>query len=251
MMDGPSTFYTVRQIAEALGAWKRQVMRRAARERWSYSEEPHPGRPRRLYRLSDLPEDIQAALLLAESHTQATEGEILPTPDTTPLHREAAAQAEADAKPAFTYDAEMLWQWARTRTQKLRDQGAFRAGVIYRVVRLVESGQSFTEASQLVAQTDGVSAGTIRNWYYGVNGNPGARDFAPQDRAAALIPGYAGRQARTEIPPEAWDWFIGYHLTRRQPTMAESYRRVSETAKANGWGQLPSQKAVKRRLNGI
>ena len=199
------------------------------------------GGKRRLYRWEDLPEPIQAALL--NTHDEP------PTEiEDTPLRREAAAQAEADRKPVFTYDPDALWKWAITRTQAQRDEGQRRAMVLIELTRLMETGQRVREAAATLGATEGLSAASIRNWYYGVNGNPGAKDFARQDWAAALIPGHVGRAERRDIPEPAWDWFRGYYLTRRQPTIAEAYRRTRETARAHGWGVLPSRRTFARRV---
>lgn len=53
---------TIADIAEALKVSKRAAEMRAAREAWPYAEEPHRGRPRRLYAPADLPKDVQKAL---------------------------------------------------------------------------------------------------------------------------------------------------------------------------------------------
>ncbi len=233
--------FTAREIAEALGVPKRKLNRRATRERWPCSEAPCRGGRLRLYRWTDLPEPIQAALL-------NTNGEPPAGIEDTPLRREAAAQAEAEQKPVFTYDPDALWKWAITRTQAQRDEGQRRAMVMIELTRLMETGQTLREAAATLAATEGLSTSSIRHWFYGVNGNPGAKDFARQDWAAALIPGHAGRAERREIPEPAWDWFRGYYLTRRQPTIAEAYRRTRETARAHGWGVLPSRRTFERRV---
>lgn len=231
--------YTIREIAEATGTAKRSAERRAAREAWPFSEEQHAGRPRRLYRLVDLPGVVQAAVLrtheLLASHT-SSEQPVVPT------------AAPDVAAAVFGYDAEALWEWARTRTQSMRDQGEHRAALLQQVTRLVDSGRAMTESLQAVGTAHGVSPATLRGWYYGTRGKPGAQHFALQDWAAALIPGWTGRTAVAEIPAPAWDWFCAYYLTRRQPSLSESYRRTNETAHEHGWGALPSQKTFERRI---
>ena len=207
------------------------------RERWPYTKSTCRGGTRRLYRFSDLPEDIQTVLLNAKNPPAVP---LSPVPLTLVPPLESA--------PELDYDAEELWRWAGSRTQKLRDQGTQRAHVIRHVEQVMEDGTSFRSASRLVAEVEGVNPATIRNWYYGRDGRPGARHYRPQDRAAALVPGWQGRRPRVEIPAEAWQWFISYYLTRRRPTLAAAYRRTVETATAQGWGQLPSAKTFSRRL---
>ena len=235
-MKGHSTF-TASQIARSLGVQKRAVARRAVRESWPYDERIGRGGKIRFYRWDNLPTDIQPALIVTGD-----------PPAVVPDFSVPAPSATTRPDPEFRYDSEALWSWAASRTQKMRDRGVHRAGVIQQVEQLMTKGASFREASRLVARSEGLSAGTIRNWYYGRGGRPGARRYRRLDRAAALIPGWVGRRPRVEIPEEAWDWFVSYYLTRRQPTMAEAYRRTVETARVRGWGRLPSCKTFTRRL---
>ena len=84
-----SPVFTTRQIAEVLGVTSRSAKRRAARDRWAFLEEPHPGRPIRLYPLSSLPPEVQAALLRAYPDKPAppTDGE---EPQPTPINNDGA-----------------------------------------------------------------------------------------------------------------------------------------------------------------
>ena len=61
MPDSPE--FTIRQIAEAKDVSFQAVKKRSLHHRWSYREEPCLGGKRRLYTLSSLPVDVQAALL--------------------------------------------------------------------------------------------------------------------------------------------------------------------------------------------
>jgi hypothetical protein len=54
--------YTIRQIAEALRVGKRAAEMKATRECWPYEEEPHAGRPRRIYAYRALPRPVQQAI---------------------------------------------------------------------------------------------------------------------------------------------------------------------------------------------
>lgn len=185
------------------------------------------------YAFATLPTQAQAALLKRFGAPSAV------TPP--------AVDDEGDA-PAFTYDAESLWDWATTRSQKQRDEGEKRAGLLRQVVALMAQGQGFRAAAEMVGRANGVSSANLRNWYYGVNHRPGAQCYDVKDWAAALIPGFTGRTVRKEIPPPAWDWFRGHYLTRRQPSLSESHRRVCEVALAQGWGELPAMKTFERRV---
>ncbi|MDE2667521.1 MAG: Mu transposase C-terminal domain-containing protein [Acidobacteriota bacterium] len=159
-----------------------------------------------------------------------------------PPNPDAAGQAEVDRGPAFAYDSEALWEWAKSRTGKLREEGEYRAGVLRQVVALTAHGETLQAACQSVSRAEQVSLGTLKRWYYQ------ARNYQSQDWAAALIPGYVGRVVRQEIPSPAWDWFTSYYLTRAKPTLTEAYRRTAETAVARGWGEIPSRRTFANRL---
>lgn len=54
--------YSFRDIAAAIGANKRRVERRAAKDGWRFTETTCRGGRRRVFGLADLPDDIQVAL---------------------------------------------------------------------------------------------------------------------------------------------------------------------------------------------
>lgn len=215
---------TLTQIADALGVSRQAVDKRARRDGWRHESS---GRTR-LYTLNGLPADVQAALIKAGASSD------LPA-------------EPPGSEPAFTYDAEQLWDWAARRSQKLRDRGAERAALLRQVMRLVDAGQTFDDAAQLVAQANEVSAANLRNWYYGVNGQRGARLYDANDWPAALIPAYTGRTAKAGISMEAWDAFKALYLARRAPTLAICYERVERLAKEQGW-TWPSRRTIERKV---
>ena len=185
------------------------------------------------YAFASLPSETQAALL-------ARKGDATPAPAEAP-------QVEAPSKPAFTYDPEALWAWAKTRTEKLRATGVRRADLLRQVMRLVEAGRTFRQASEAVGLAHGVSPSNLRNWYYGVNGQRGAKHYAPSDWPAALIPGYVGRVKEAPFDPVAWEWCKSYYLNRNGPSAREAARRTIETARRQGW-KVPSIRTIERRL---
>lgn len=157
---------------------------------------------------------------------------VAPSPVPTPPDRDPA--------PTATQAAELV-KWALTRPAKLRAQGAERARVCGLVARLVESGVPVSQALTEAAAAAGVPYGTVTRWHYRVAGWP------PEAWAARLTPGWCGRSVGG-IAAGAWDFFTGYYLNRKQPTLAEAYRRTCETAAARGWGELPSLATFERQL---
>lgn len=222
--------FTVRQIAEALGVDLSTAKRRADRERWPYEETTGRGGRRRLYLLERLPGRVQAALLLRYGD---------PAPK--------APTEEGSAGSRYHYDPEELARWAESRPERLREEGKRRAELLHRVMHLVEHGTPFRRAAELVAQHADCSAASLRNWYYGVNGQPGARDYRRCDWWMALIPRYQGRQTGAACSPEAWDYWLADYLRPERPSAAACYRRLQRVAAERGW-TIPSRKTLERRL---
>ena len=244
MPDSPE--FTIRQIAEAKDVSFQAVKKRSLHHRWSYREEPCLGGKRRLYTLSSLPVDVQAALLstnpvrLTETNTTDPDTNTAGYPaKPAPTYKD---REPTNGKPA-DYDPQTLWQWAASRTQRLRDVGTARAAAVSSLERLLLAGQPLGSAARTVSRDEPFSTPTLKRWYYK------AKRYAPEHRAAALIPGWSGGRYRTEIPLQAWDWFKSYYLNRSQPTLAEAYRRTVETAAAQGWGELPSERTFANRMN--
>ena len=231
MTSAASPSFTSREIAKVLGVSRRRVAEIAATGSWSYLEESAKGGPRRRYPLDTLPLEVQAAVVRAEAAKDA------PAPSEVP-------------DPSSVYDVRALWKWWMTCTDEQREIGQFRAGVI-RECEALARGESipFRTAARAVAErTDGVTERRIRKWYYDANGKPGARRYAPEDRPASLVPGYAGGARRAAIPDRAWDFFLAHWLDRSQPAVADSYKRACEAAAAGGWGELPSVRTFERRV---
>ena len=238
--------FTIRQIAEALNITPQAAKKRSLQNSWSYREEPSLGGKRHLYRLTSLPAEVQAALLstnlvrLTDTNNPVSDPNTdeQPPPKLTPIYKDREA---ANGKPAG-YDPEALWQWTSGRSQKLRDAGVSKAAAVARLEKLLGAGHPLRAAAILITAQAPFSAPTLRRWYYQ------AKRYAPQDRSAALIPGWSGSGRRKQIPTAAWDWFTAYHLTRSQPTLAEAYRRTVEAAAAQGWGDLPCERTFANRL---
>ncbi|MGH8426377.1 MAG: transposase domain-containing protein [Gammaproteobacteria bacterium] len=192
------------------------------------------------YSFLTLPGETQAAAL------KKFGAAMLPAPadgDDVP----AATPTRSSRRAEFKYDPEALWAWAATRPQRARDRGVERAGLLMQAMRLAEAGQAFGVAMETVARANGIPVVNLRNWFYGVNGHPGARLYARNDWAAMLVPSYCGRTARAECSEEAWDVFKALYLRRRAPNCSTCYEQVAKIAAAKGW-DWPSQATILRRV---
>ena len=215
--------YTIKQIADALKITPSSVKRRAKKGDWPFTEESVRGGKRRLYALDDLPTAIQTALLIAyEPAVKDDSNDDFPA-------------LKCPRRKTFEYDAEALWNWADSRTAKMRERGRYIADLMRQLTRVMNSGKKFTEAAYIVGLSSGEKEGNLRSWYYGSNGKPGAKHYRIEDWDAAMVPRFVGRVSKATCDEEAWDWYKGHYLNRRQPTHAETYRRLKEIAADRGW----------------
>lgn len=226
--------FLIKEIAEALGVSRQAADKRSKKESWGFEYQNGRGGRRRIYPLASLPTDVHAALL---RHYPERCG--APEP---------AQESGGEAGGAQGYDRDALWQWYEQRPATIQDQGRYRAGVMHAVDRLVQSGTKRREALAAVARQYDLKPGTVRNWWYGANGNLGAKDADRSDWPAVLAPRYTGRTKTAEIEPEAWEQLKADYLRPEQPTFAACYERLQRTAAERGW-QLPSIKTLERRLN--
>jgi len=230
MADGGSRtdYLAAADVGKALGVSERAVQMRATKEEWPFTEQPVRGGRRRLYALSSLPADVQAAVFLASKPAPA------PVPRVT---------------KATLSDAQIKAKWARwdTASQDLKDQAERRLKALQAVEHLVAAGRTLGDARALVAaqlQREGVRGGSVASlgrWAAEVAG------AEPQHRLALLVPSYTGRTASVEIPVEAWDQFRADYLRPEAPTASSCYRRLERVAKAQGW-VLPCLRSFERRI---
>ena len=237
MADGGASreVFTIQRIAEALKISKRGAEMRANRDGWSYTEQTMRGGRQRMYALTTLPADVQAALLLATRSAVDSSGL-----QTAPERRSNARLTDAQIRAA--------WQRYEAVPQHLKDAAARRLKALQAVERLVAEGHRLLDARAHVAaqlQREGVRGGSVPSlgrW---------AADVAcaeKQHRLALLVPDYVGRTAAVEIPAEAWDTFKADYLRLEAPSAAGCYERLQRIAKVRGW-QLPSLRSFERKIS--
>lgn len=238
------------EISEALDFSKKSAYLRAEKETWPYKLQKAVGGLRRLFKLADLPAEIQARILkLRTEHFPSPQS--LPSAASSDAPQRGTSAASPVIAPAsaatFTYDEQALWKWAAARPQKLRDEGARRARMLQQVMRLIEASRSFLQAAEVIGQANGIAAANLRNWYYGANGKRGAQNYQAADWPAALIPGYAGRTAIAGCSVEAWDYFKADYLRLEKPASTACYDRLKRAAAQHGW-RVPSLATLERRM---
>lgn len=229
---GSTEQYDIQQISAALGISKRGAELRANKAGWTFTAATVRGGQRRLYALSALPSDVQAALLLAR-------GPVSVASDSQPKRQGKAAVSEAQVKDA--------WSRYEAAPQHIKDTAARRLRALQAVERLIADGHSAVDAREVVAaqlqreNVRGASVASLYRW---------AGDVAKvekQHRLPMLLPEYSGRTATTEIPTEAWDLFKVDYLRVEAPAASACYDRLERIAKVRGW-ELPHLRTFMRRI---
>jgi len=238
MADGSDIekrWYAATALAGVAGmpTTSRNVNARAQREVWTSRLRAAQGGGRE-YAFTSLPAATQAALLMRERgslHALGMQGAVeqLVQARHTPDSLASARQALENA------------------SQARKDEANTRLHAVLGIEALCGTGATVMQARALVAaqlqqqSVKGASTATLARWQAMVDGAPRA------DWLALLLPSYVGRTAEAPCDPLAWEWYKSYWLTRRQPTHAETYRRLQEIASAKGWA-IPSDKTLQRRI---
>ena len=166
------------------------------------------------YHVSALPPAAQARLTLLQLHDEP---------------------AQTDASKA---------RWARfealSNTQKEECQR--RLSALARLDTLKRAGRTSTAAAALTAAEFDTSPATIFNWQKLVTG------LARADWLAALAPAYKATAQFADCHPKAWEIVTSDWLRPEKPAFSACYRRMRKVASANGWLPIPSERALRRRL---
>lgn len=113
--------------------------------------------------------------------------------------------------------------------------------VVVAVVELVARGETISAAIEAV-RGEQHSARTVRRWHDTVRGLP------RREWTQALMPSWKGTREPDACHEEAWAFFRDNYLRASQPSVAECYRQTLDVAADNGWSPVPSEAAMRRRL---
>lgn len=227
--------YTSVQIAEAMNLGRRSVEIRASKEGWAFEEKKVRGGRQRHYPLATLPTDIRTALTLQRERQQLAE---------SPVRQRQVQVSSRD----MAARVESAWMQFENACHTHREEAERRLAALVAVETLVHGGLARGEAicqvaAQLAAEGTG-SRTRIYEWAKLVRG-------APRDAwLALLLPKHAAKGQATPtaaFDDAAFEWFKAAYLTPGKPSLRDTYRRLCDVAKAQGW-QVPSEDAVERRL---
>ncbi|MGH8422853.1 MAG: transposase domain-containing protein, partial [Pseudomonas fluorescens] len=216
-------------LATALAKSKRALEIRASRENWPFESRNVRGGQQRMFSLASLPADVQAAVALSSQPAAQV------SRPANARHSSAAAIASA-------------WQRYEAVPQHLKEEAQRRLRALQAVERLVVDGRPVMDARTLVAvqlqreNLRGASVASLGRWAALVS------KVDKHHRLALLVPGYAGRTAKAEIPSEAWDVFKADYLRVEAPTASSCYDRVKRIATIKEGPALPCLKTFQRRI---
>lgn len=108
---------------------------------------------------------------------------------------------------------------------------------------LRKGGLTLNAANIAAAVHVGVSLRTIYMWQNQVEG------YDRNDWLAALAPDFGKVSNRANCHQKAWEVLCSDYLRPSGPAFSACYRRVQVAAKEHGWSPIPSERALRRRLD--
>ncbi len=117
-----------------------------------------------------------------------------------------------------------------------RSEGIRRTQVLLRAMQL-----SNNDVCARIREEFGESRATLFRWRALVEGAP------VEAWPALLLPKYKTAAAPACMPEQAWQFFLSDYHRPQQAAFDACYRRLVDTAKARGWGKVPSKSALRRR----
>lgn len=161
-----------------------------------------------------------------------------------PLAQAQLKMAEvAEGEPRRNPQRDALWQRYEALPERQKAVAAARLRAVRDVLVMAVNGTTAQAAAALIARREGVSVRTIYNWQEIATAHP------REDWLAALAPAYRSERDWAPCHERAWECLTSDYLRPEQPTFSACYRRVKAAAKEHGWQPLPSERALRRRLD--
>lgn len=173
-----------------------------------------------LYHLSVLPQTAQMRLALVHG---------------APVASRSSPSDQADASSA-------LWERYEALPEKQKAECQRRLGVLQKVSGYIQAGATVKAAATRASIELDISVTTIFNWRRAVE------NVNQADWLAALAPGYKATASFADCHPKALDIISSDWLRPERPSFSSCYRRMRKAASANGWLPIPSERAMRRRL---
>ncbi|EEQ96364.1 transposase [Brucella intermedia LMG 3301] len=146
--------------------------------------------------------------------------------------------AEAEKKAA-------LWARFETLSADVKAECEKRLEILTFIDELLAAGAAadMTSAVLIAVRRYGVSRASIYNWRAQLHHLPRA-DWLP-----ALAPASTASKQPSACSQEAWEFLTADYLRPERPSFSACYRRMVKVAKKNKWTPVPSERALRRRLD--
>jgi transposase InsO family protein len=211
------------------------------------------GLPRRKRDINRLAEDENWAVAvsdggapLARRHSGRGGGyqyhvSLLPAAARADLVQKGLAGGVEAAEAGSCNDASNLWHWLGTQSDEVRAEAQRRASVIACIEMFESANMPRSAAIAAVAESEGLSAGTLWNWLRLVKGVPAA------ERLPLLAPRRSGGGVEAEVDPAIWQELLSDYLRLSAPGWPSCYDRAAAKAKARGI-TLPHSRTLYRKM---
>jgi hypothetical protein len=248
--DGAATVVSERQIAAALGIARQNVHKRAKKQGWTAYRQPGRGGKKRVYRIADLPSDVQAALAermflsgapAAESSSLAAAGAFscMRALDSEAGNSSPGSGATPDAR------SESLAETFEAQPERLKAEARRRLVIVQEYHRLRGLGFDGTAVVSALQRERGISEPTLWRYLGLVKGQP------EHLWLYLLAPGHRGRVATAPMSAEAWEFLKAEYLAPERRSAAACIDRLRRAAKARPDWSIPSNRTLLRRLQAI
>lgn len=108
---------------------------------------------------------------------------------------------------------------------------------------LMRGGVKPNRAMEITREQYGFCLRSLYYWTKMVDGHDRS------DWLAALAPSFASVDDRSPCHDDAWDFLTSDYLRPERPSFSACYRRMVKVAKKNNWVPVPSERALRRRLD--
>lgn len=152
------------------------------------------------------------------------------------------ATGEPEARSADDA-SKTLWARFESLSKKQKLECERRLAALTAAERMEASGLTATAATSIAAREAHVSPATLWNWRKLVTG------VARADWLAGLAASYRPTAAFSDCHPNAFEAFTSDWLRPEKPTFSACFRRMRKLASANGWLPIPSERALRRRVD--
>lgn len=154
------------------------------------------------------------------------------------------ADATAPARKSANDDrSRALWARYESLSKKQKDECARRLKALKRVEALSQAGLTDSAAVAVAAGEEKIAAGTVWRWLAMV------KSERRGDWLAALAPAYRATKTFSPCDERAWNALLTDYLRSEKPGFSACYRRMKKAAAKEGWSPIPSERALRRRLD--